>query len=61
MPQVPQGTDPAGHLAQHLDRFFDTNWPFGEPRPRIYYDKRTLTPGPPWCSLHAKSLAGTLF
>ena len=36
------------------DGFVAENWPFGEPRPRIYYDKRALRPGPPYCSLHAK-------
>ena len=30
------------------------SWPFGEPRPRLFYDKRALKPGPPYCSLHAK-------
>jgi phosphatidylserine/phosphatidylglycerophosphate/cardiolipin synthase-like enzyme len=42
------------YLAHHLGGFLADNWPFGDPRPRIYYDKRALTPGPPWCSLHAK-------
>ena len=34
--------------------FLRTAWPFGDPTPRIYFDKRTLTTGPPWSSLHAK-------
>ncbi len=37
-----------------VQRFLADNWPFGEPRPRIYYDPRTAMPGPPWVSLHAK-------
>lgn len=44
------------HLAQCFRSFLAENWPFGEPRPRLYYDKRALSPGPPYCSLHAKCL-----
>jgi len=43
-----------GHLTKHLGGFFASNWPFGEPKPRLYYDKRALKPGPPYSSLHAK-------
>jgi phosphatidylserine/phosphatidylglycerophosphate/cardiolipin synthase-like enzyme len=43
---------------EHVTRFFKTflaeSWPFDKPLPRLYYDKRALRPGPPWCSLHAK-------
>jgi len=53
IPQVEVGAED-GHLARHLGPFFTTNWPFGEPKPRLYYDKRALVPGPPWSSLHAK-------
>ena len=42
------------HLARQLGGFLSDNWPFGDPRPRLFYDKRALRPGPPWCSLHAK-------
>lgn len=42
------------HLDQHLGGFLADSWPFGRPRPRIYYDARTLVPGPPYSSLHAK-------
>jgi phosphatidylserine/phosphatidylglycerophosphate/cardiolipin synthase-like enzyme len=31
-------------------------WTFGQPRPTVYYDPRTATPGPPWASLHAKCI-----
>lgn len=44
-----------GRLA--LADFRAKNWPFGPPYPKLYYDKRALTPGPPWCSLHAKCVA----
>jgi hypothetical protein len=39
---------------QQIDRFFAKNWPFGHPRPDVYYDPRTAITGPPWASLHAK-------
>jgi phosphatidylserine/phosphatidylglycerophosphate/cardiolipin synthase-like enzyme len=42
------------HLATHLGGFVQTNWPFGRPVPTLFYDKRALVPGPPFCSLHAK-------
>lgn len=54
VPQIPAGADADAHLKEHLGRFFVENWPFGDPLPRVYYDKRALQPGPPWCSLHAK-------
>lgn len=34
-------------------RFLDRNWPFGEPRPRFFYDPRTAVPKK-HISLHAK-------
>jgi hypothetical protein len=37
-----------------IDEVFAENWPFGQPRPDVYYDPRTAMPGPPWASLHAK-------
>lgn len=37
-----------------IDEFFVENWPFGPPRPDVFYDPRTAVKGPPWCSLHAK-------
>jgi len=42
------------HAAAQIDRFFADDWPFGHPRPDVYYDPRTAVPGPPWASLHAK-------
>jgi phosphatidylserine/phosphatidylglycerophosphate/cardiolipin synthase-like enzyme len=45
----------ASHLEQAMDRFLQTNWPFGEPWPEIYYDPRTLDPHER-VSLHAKCL-----
>jgi phosphatidylserine/phosphatidylglycerophosphate/cardiolipin synthase-like enzyme len=54
VPQIERSADAGAHLARHLGAFRSENWPFGEPRPRLYYDKRALVPGPPWSSLHAK-------
>lgn len=52
--QAGHAVDAEEHLRLQLGGFLANNWPFGDPRPRIYYDKRALQPGPPWCSLHAK-------
>lgn len=54
--QVERGAEDDGdaHVQKHLGGFLRDSWPFGDPQPRIYYDKRALVPGPPWCSLHAK-------
>jgi len=45
---------PEAHAAAELANFAAESWPFGPPFPRIFYDKRALRPGKPWCSLHAK-------
>lgn len=45
---------PEAHADAQLASFVAESWPFGAPFPRIYYDKRALRPGQPWCSLHAK-------
>jgi phosphatidylserine/phosphatidylglycerophosphate/cardiolipin synthase-like enzyme len=52
--QVTHGDDPEHHLEVQLGGFVAKCWTFGKPRPRIYYDKRALVPGPPYSSLHAK-------
>jgi phosphatidylserine/phosphatidylglycerophosphate/cardiolipin synthase-like enzyme len=54
IPQAERGDVEDAHLEKHLGGFLADNWPFGEPSPRIYYDRRALKPGPPYCSLHAK-------
>jgi phosphatidylserine/phosphatidylglycerophosphate/cardiolipin synthase-like enzyme len=54
VPQIERAGFEDEHLARHLGGFAAENWPFGDPRPRIFYDKRALRPGPPFCSLHAK-------
>lgn len=54
MPQIERHADADAHVTRFFKKFVDENWPFGEPRPRLYYDKRAIKPGPPWCSLHAK-------
>ena len=39
VPQIKPGVAPNAHLQEHLAAFLDTTWPFGPPRPRLYYDK----------------------
>jgi phosphatidylserine/phosphatidylglycerophosphate/cardiolipin synthase-like enzyme len=55
-PQLPP-TDPEAALQARLTAFVATNWPFGQPYPKLYCDRRAAEPGPPWASLHAKCLA----
>lgn len=57
VPQAERHDVEEAYLARHLGGFLSANWPFGDPRPRLYYDKRALHPGPPYCSLHAKCVA----
>jgi hypothetical protein len=45
---------PSEHLAKHCGRFLTENWPFGDPLPRLFYDRRAIVPPPPYCSMHAK-------
>lgn len=45
---------PHTHAERHLAAFINESWPFGDPHPHIYYDRRALIPGPPYSSLHAK-------
>lgn len=47
-------SDPDAYADEQLAQFAATNWPFGEPYPRIYYDRRAVEKPPPWCSMHAK-------
>jgi phosphatidylserine/phosphatidylglycerophosphate/cardiolipin synthase-like enzyme len=56
IPQIDRRDVKDAHLTRCFGAFLAENWPFGEPRPRLYYDKRALTPGPPYHSLHAKCL-----
>jgi phosphatidylserine/phosphatidylglycerophosphate/cardiolipin synthase-like enzyme len=58
LPQIAGGgaLSSQAHLDVHLGNFLRDNWPFGAPSPALYYDKRALVPGPPFCSLHAKCL-----
>lgn len=56
IPQIERHTIADAHLTRCFGAFLAGNWPFGEPRPRLYYDKRALKPGPPYHSLHAKCL-----
>ncbi len=51
--RAPRGSDPQRHASQACERFYADNWPFGLPRPALYYDPRTIAPGA-LASLHAK-------
>lgn len=50
-------SNPEAAIQAQLQHFIDTNWPFGQPFPQLYCDRRALRPGPPWSSLHAKCVA----
>jgi phosphatidylserine/phosphatidylglycerophosphate/cardiolipin synthase-like enzyme len=54
VPRMTVPGDAEAHLARHLGGFMASSWPFGDPRPYLYYDKRAVRPGGPYCSLHAK-------
>ena len=41
------------YVRQFLDNFMATHWPYGSPKPRVYYDKRVLDRSV-YCSLHAE-------
>ncbi|MGF1469918.1 MAG: DISARM system phospholipase D-like protein DrmC [Sandaracinaceae bacterium] len=51
---APTPAEADAYATKQIDRFFVKNWPFGQPRPDVYYDPRTAVAGPPWASLHAK-------
>jgi hypothetical protein len=53
LPCAAPGADPGAVAAAAIDAFLARNWPFGDPRPLIYYDPRTVAPGAR-ASLHAK-------
>lgn len=44
-----------GCAADVVDAFFRKNWPFGDPKPTVYYDPRTAERGS-HASLHAKCI-----
>lgn len=51
---APTASGGPAHARMRIEAFVRKNWPFGDPKPDIYYDPRTAVPGPPWVSLHAK-------
>lgn len=53
VPRAPRGEDPERHAGFEISAFLGQNWPFGEPRPSLYYDPRTITHRS-LASLHAK-------
>lgn len=50
-----KGEDPEKAAAKAIEVFYAKNWPFGHPRPELYYDPETVAPGQ-HKSLHAKCL-----
>jgi phosphatidylserine/phosphatidylglycerophosphate/cardiolipin synthase-like enzyme len=54
VPQIDPGQRVDGYLESCLGGFFTHVWPFGEPRPPLYYDTRALVAGPPYSTMHAK-------
>lgn len=54
IPQIERAGDVEAHVDEHLGVFLEESWTFGDPHPRIYYDRRAIVPGPPYASMHAK-------
>lgn len=52
--QVGHGVAADARLREEAARFFRETWAFDGPRPRVWIDRRSLMPGPPYSSLHAK-------
>jgi hypothetical protein len=46
-------TNPTAYADNAVRAVMDLAWPFGEPRPRVYYDSRALAPRPRF-NMHAK-------
>lgn len=53
--EAPSKSEMDALAAEKVQAFLRDNWPFGDPRPTIYYDPRTLAPGSR-VSLHAKCI-----
>ena len=49
------GQDPDKVASVAIERFYAVNWPFGLPRPELFFDPETVAPGAQ-TSLHAKCL-----
>jgi phosphatidylserine/phosphatidylglycerophosphate/cardiolipin synthase-like enzyme len=45
--------DPMAYGNEAVRMLMEELWPFGDPRPRVYFDARALTPRP-WFNMHAK-------
>jgi phosphatidylserine/phosphatidylglycerophosphate/cardiolipin synthase-like enzyme len=52
--QLRLGEDPDAYVRARGATFFRDTWTFPGPRPRVFIDRRSLVPGPPYSSLHAK-------
>ncbi len=52
--QIRPGDDPDAYARARAEAFFRDTWTFPHTRPRVFVDARSLIPGPPYSSLHAK-------
>jgi phosphatidylserine/phosphatidylglycerophosphate/cardiolipin synthase-like enzyme len=55
LPPPKTGVTSENHVRRFVNEFLASNWPFGAPVPRIFYDPRTITRGSR-ASLHAKCI-----
>jgi len=56
LPRAPRNEiDLTTHIQREIDAFLASNWPFGAPIPRLYYDPRKVEPTST-ASLHAKCI-----
>ena len=51
--RAPQGVTPEVFAAERLGTFLEQNWPFGDPKPSLYYAPSTIAPDS-MASVHAK-------
>jgi len=51
--QAKSEADADSFASQAIERFYRDTWPFGDPKPTVYYDPRTVLPRN-FVSLHAK-------
>jgi hypothetical protein len=55
IPRASPGDDMATYVRDFAARFLRQNWPFGDPKPALFHDPRTVDPGA-LVSLHAKCI-----
>ena len=55
LPEITPHTDVESHVAEHVGRFMRNSWPFGDPRPALFYSPETVRAGA-LASMHAKCI-----